>query len=332
LSIKATSARRLPGARARRRPLLRAALLAVTAAVVLAAGAANAASAARLDLRRKAISVLILRADAASLATAAALSFRNDTSPSALDLAVSAAELAPQDPVIGWLHLTLCVGTPTCDFRDVATVLRWIDADNGASWLPILAAAYKAGDWTEIDRIIADMAQTKRFDVYWNRLVVVLADALYRARGDLPRGFAGSDAERLALATGIAAELLPPFASLLDVCGGAGVVTERRDACLKLSRIMQRGDVVAAQMAGFGIEKKLVAPDSKEGRASSERRRLLEWRAAAAAKADTSLPWLKNARARTLLAQMRSRPRQEDVDIAILRERKIATETTESQP
>ena len=97
--------------------------------------AAQAASGARLALQRQAIHILILRADADSIATAAALSFRRDTSPSALELAVSAAELAPQNPVIGWLHLQLCVATPSCDFRDVATVLRWIDADNGASWL-----------------------------------------------------------------------------------------------------------------------------------------------------------------------------------------------------
>jgi hypothetical protein len=305
--------------------------IAVAGAAVLAAAAAHAATGTRLALQRNAIHALVQRADADSLAAAAALSFRYNISPDAIELAVGAGELAPQDPVIGWLHLQLCVETPTCDFRDVATVLRWIDADNGASWLPILAAAYKDGDRTEVDRIIADMAQTKRFDVYWNPLVVLLADALYRARGDLPRGFAASDSARYELANGIAAQLLPPFASLLDSCRGAGMGPERREACLKLSRIMQHGDVVAAQMAGFGIEKRLLAADSKEGRAASERRRLLQWRMTAAANVDTSLPWLKNVRARKRLAQMRMKPREEDVDLAILREHRMATEPPEGQ-
>lgn len=294
--------------------------------------AAQAASGARLALQRQAIHVLVLRADADSIATAAALSFRRDTSPSALELAVSAAELAPQNPVIGWLHLQLCVATPSCDFRDVATVLRWIDADNGASWLPLLVAAHKDRDSTEVDRIIDDMAQTKRFDVYWNPLVVLLADALYKARADLPHGFAGSDAERLAIASGIAGELLPPFTSLLDSCRSAGAGTERHEACLKLARIMQHGDAIAAQMAGFALGKRLVAADSKEGRALNERRRLLEGRVAAAAQADAPLPWLKNARARKQLARMRTSPRQEDVDLAILREHKMAAATTENRP
>jgi hypothetical protein len=297
----------------------------------LAAGAAQAASGTRLALQRQAIHVLIARADADSIATAAALSFKQPTAPSALDLAVSAAELAPQSPVIGWLHLQLCIGTPSCDFRDVATVLRWIDADNGASWLPLLSAAYKDRDWTEVDRIIADMAQTKRFDVYWNPLVLLLADALYKARADLPHGFAGSDAQRLDLANGIAGELLPRFTSLLNSCRSAGAGTERREACLKLSHIMQHGDAIAAQLAGFGIESRLVGPDSKEGRAVNERRRMLEWRVTAAAQIDAPMPWLKNAWARRQLARMRACPRQEDVDLAILREHRVATANTETR-
>ncbi len=282
-------------------------------------------------MRRQAIQALILRADANSLAAAAALSFKQATSPSALELAVSASELAPQSAVIGWLHLQLCVETPPCDFRDVATVLRWVDADNAASWLPILAAAYRQSDWLEVDRVIVDMAQTRHFDLYWNRLVVLIADALNQAGGVLPHGFAGSDVQRLALADGIAGEILPSFASLLESCRTAASGSERREACLKLSRVMQRGDAMPTQLAGFGIEKHLVAPDSKEGRAMLERRRVLEWRAMMAARADSGvLPWLKNARARKRLAQMRKNPRQEDLFVAILREHKMALEPTET--
>jgi hypothetical protein len=308
--------------------LLRCAL-GIGLAATAAAAPSHDAAVSRAALQRQTVQALILRADANSLAAAAALSFKQATSPSALELAVSASELAPQSAVIGWLHLQLCVETPACDFRDVATVLRWVDADNGASWLPILAGAYREHDWLEVDRVIADMAQTRHFDLYWNRLVVLIADALYQARGELPRGFAASDAQRLDIADGIAGELVPPFATLLESCRAAAVGSERREACLKLSRIMQHGDTMVAQVAGFGLERHLVAPDSKEGRALGERRHVLEWRAMMAARADSVvLPWLRNARARKRLALMRKSSRQEDLFVAILRQHRLALEPT----
>jgi hypothetical protein len=228
--------------------------------------------------------------------------------------------------------LQLCVETPACDFRDVATVLRWVDADNAASWLPILSAAYRQRDWLEVDRIIADMAQAKHFDLYWNRLVVLIADALHAARSGLPHGFAASDAQRLDLAEGVAGEIVPSFATLVESCRAAAVGSERREACLKLSRIMQRGDAMVAQAAGFGMEKYLISPDSKEGRAMNERRHVLEWRAMMAARADSGvLPWSKNARARSRIAQMRKNSRQEDLYVEILREHRMALSPVENQ-
>jgi hypothetical protein len=86
-------------------------------------------------------------------------------------------------------------------------------------------------------------------------------------------------------------------------------------------------------MAGFSIERRLHAPDSKEARAIAERRHLLEWRVAEAAKFDNPLlPWTKNTRARARLVHMRAMPREEDVCIAILREHKMALDPPEVHP
>ena len=276
--------------------------------------------------RLKAIQILILRADAESLAAAAALSFKQSTSPTALELAVSAAELAPQNPAIGWLHLQICVESPYCDFRDSATVLRWVDADNGASWLPVLAAARKDRDFTEVDRVLVDMAEAPRFDLYWNRLVVMMTDALKRAHPTLPKKFAATDAERLELVSETLSELIPPFSSILDACRGSTPASARHDACLALSHNMQQGDTVVAQIAGFGLERRMLPPDSKEAEKLLERRKLLEWRAGAAAHLDAAaLPWLTNSGAHRRLTLMRSLPREEDVCIALLKEHKMAT-------
>jgi hypothetical protein len=304
----------------------------------------NAAADKYQTWRTEAAATLMARADANSLATAAAL--RNTgpaygakttdpkPGPSALELAARASELAPQDASIGWLHLQLCSNTPACDIRDVATVMRWVDADNGAAWLQTLAAAQKDRDATEVDRILADMVHGERFDFYWNRIVVLMVDALEAVRDRLPGGFAASDSARLTMVSGIASrEIIPPFTALVDVCRESSAAAERRDLCLRLSKTMQRSDTVAAQMAGFGIERRLLAPDSKEARSIAERRRVLEWRVAAAAKFDNPLlPWTKNARARARLVQMRAMPREEDVCIAILRAHKISLDPPEVHP
>jgi hypothetical protein len=306
--------------------------------------ASPAAAAKYQAWRTEAAATLSARADANSLATAAALRYvgpaygaktvNPNLKPSALELAARASELAPQNASIGWLHLQLCSGTPTCDIRDVATVMRWVDADNGAAWLQTLATAQRDRDTTEVDRILADMAQGVRFDLYWNRIVVLMVDALYAARDRLPSGFAASDSARLTTVSGIASgEVIPPFTALVEACRESSAVVERREPCLKLSKTMQRGDTIVAQLVGFSIERHLLAPDSKEARAIAERRHVLEWRVAAAARFDDPLlPWTKNARARARLVQMRAMPRQEDVCIAILREHRMALDPPEVHP
>jgi len=279
----------------------------------------------------QATQVLSARADANSLATAAALS--GVGSLAALDLAARASELAPEDSAIGWLRLQLCGQSPACDMRDIATVMRWVDPDNAAAWLPTLAAAQRDKDTTEVDRVLADMAREAHFDLYWNRLVILMFDALDAVRGELSGSYAGSDSARYRAVNGIASRFMPPLATLLDACRESAALPERRDPCLKLSKTMQRGDTIIAQLMGFGIERRLLAPDSKEARAIAERRRVLEWRVTAAAEFDDPLlPWTKNARARARIAQMRALPREEDVCIAILREHKMALEPPEVHP
>jgi hypothetical protein len=321
-----------------------AALQASASGANAAPSSAHAAAKTFQAWRSAAASDLAARTDANSLATAAALRYGGlagnaksagaNLKQSALELAARASELAPQDASIGWLHLQLCAGTPACDTRDVATVLRWVDADNGAAWLQNLAVAQKDRDTTEVDRILNDMAQGARFDLYWNRIVVLMVDALHAVRADLPGGYAASDSARLTTVNEIAnGEIVPPFTALVEACRESSAIPERRELCLKLSKIMQHSDTIAAQIAGFGIERRLDAPDSKEARAIAERRRVLEWRVAAAAQFDSALlPWTKNARARARLVQMRSMPREEDVCIAILREHKMALDPPEVHP
>ncbi len=292
--------------------------------------------------RYAAAQVLSAHADANSLATAAALSYlvpgRLKADPAAtrvgpLDLAAKASDLEPDNAGLGWLRLQLCAGTAGCDIRDPATTMRWVDADNSAVWMATLAAAQRDKDAEEVSRILQEMAQGSRFDIYRNRTVVLLFDTLRKAGAELPAGYVPSDLSRLSEAMAVAgAEIVPPFAPLLAACRDPSA-TERRDTCVKVAKLMQRGDAVATQMAGLTIERRLCAPESRDARAVAERRRTLEWRVSAASEYDApALPWLTNALARDRVRQMRTAPREEDVDIAILRRHKIRLEPPGNPP
>jgi len=209
--------------------------------------------------------------------------------------------------------------------------MRWLDPDNAAAWLPTLAAALRDRDIVEVDRVLADMAQGERFDIYWNRIVVIMFDALKGVSKSLPRRAVASDAARLELVVGVAAaEFVPAFAPLLEACHDSRPGTERRESCQKIAKNMQQGDTIMTEIAGLNIEKRFVASDGREFRALAERRRVLDWRISTADLVDTTmLPGLRNARARRRVARMRRLRRDEDVLLAILREQGLPIEPPE---
>ena len=295
----------------------------VFALALLQAGPAMAGADPYPAWRAAAARTLAARGDAGSLATAAALTFLGPPSraktetgraaAAALTLAVRASELAPNNPAISWMRLLLCMNAPACDIRQAATNLRWVAADNGAAWLPTLTVAQRDKDGVEIDRLLAGMAEGSKFDIYGNRTAVMAWSALNRARSQLPANYLKSDAARLNEAMGIAnAAVLPSFSPIINACRDSAPDAERREACLTLSKTMQHGDVVMAQLVGFAIEKRLSPNDARELRSITDRRRALEWRVALANRA--------NVTARSRLAKMRAMPREEDVCTAILRE------------
>ena len=272
--------------------------------------------------RAAAARTLAARGDANSLATAAALTFLGPPSrpkaetgkaaAAALELAIKASELAPNNPAIGWLRLLLCMNAPACDIREAATIMRWVAADNGAVWLPTLTVAQKDKDTVEVDRVLVGIAEGSKFELYGNRTTVMIYGVLRRARGELPPGYLKSDAARLDEAMGIAAAaVLPSFSPLINACRDPSPDAERREACLKLAKTMQHADMVMAQYVGFAIEKRLNPGDARELRTIAERRRALERCVALAARA--------NVTARSRLAKMRAMPREEEVCTAILR-------------
>jgi hypothetical protein len=316
---------------------LRVALLLALGASAHAADHSSVRSERYRAWRAAAAEVLSRRTDPDSMAAAAALSYLGQPAHArpdfttgrlaAVELAARASDQDPENAAIAWLRLQLCAATAGCDIRDAATTMRWVDADNGAAWLPSLAVALRERNAEEVDRLLAEMAQATRFDFYWNRLVVMLFDALKVAAPSLNPGYVPSDLARYNEATAVAAaEILSPLTPLQSACRDAQA-PERREPCIKLAHLMQRGDTVLAQLSGFSIEKHWLPADGREARTLAERRRLLEWRVASANRADEPLlPWLKSARARRRIAAMRTVSREEDVVMMILREQHLPLE------
>ncbi len=264
-----------------------------------------------------AVAVLSARGDASSLATAAMLS----PAASGPELAARASELAPDSAPLAWVRLRLCATTPGCDFRDAATAMRWVDADNPAAWLPTLVVAQKERDTVEVERILFDMSQGKHIEVYAIPVAVLMFDALKAVAASLPGSVADSDSSRLALVTSVSgARLVPSFTSIDEACRESVAGTERREACLKVARKLQHCDATNGELAGLAIEKRTYPADSKEAHALAERRRVLEWQIAQAARYDAPLlPWVRNGHARWHLARMRTLHREQDIILAILR-------------
>ena len=168
---------------------------------------------------------LAQRHDAGALATAALVAPAGGS-----EYAAQASALSPGNAPVAWVRLRVCASTPACDVRDAATAMRWIDPENAAAWLTTLAAAARDRDGTEVDRILLDMAQGKRFDFYVVPASVMVFDSLSTVTRELPGGALGSDSARLAAATSIAdGALVAPFTALNDACRdfGSGARTAR---------------------------------------------------------------------------------------------------------
>jgi len=276
-----------------------------------------------------AANALAARGDSPALATAALLD-----PPEGAGRAARASELAPENAAIAWIRLRTCANAAPCDVRDAATAMRWIDADNAAAWLPTLSAAVRDHDTVEIERVLGDMARGRRFDLYWNSIVVMMYDSIKALGRNLPPKSPAADAPRLAAVVAMAgAELIPSFSPLTEVCRDAQAGTERREACLKVAKLLQQGDTVIAEITGCSIERRLLPEGSKEARALADHRRVLEWRLTAALKFDAPLlPWLKNAHARWRVARMRAAHREQDVVTAVLREEALPLNPPEEHP
>jgi hypothetical protein len=217
-------------------------LLACLSVLAALTGAARADEA--LDPYVKLRAALVLKADADSLATAALMTPKDR--PERAALLARAAVAAPQRPDLAWLNLAACVQITGCDVKPLEVRLRALDKDNGASWAGSLERA--APGSTELKVKLAEIADARRFDLYWNSLIVHTAGAIEHS------GQADA-ATALVDAIGIgAAQAIPAFQKMSNACkGGALQDADMLSICRRLSVVLQHGDTVITQTIGDAI-------------------------------------------------------------------------------
>ena len=245
-------------------------LLVVIASLTGYAAAADEQDADPLaEPMQRARTLLAARKDADSLAAAAVLTFIADRAGAEQLLARAAA--APKRPDLLWLQAQMCKEVPDCDRKPIDSQLRALDPDNGVTWLTALADARK--DAAEIDRLLGQIAGSKKVDLYWNSLLGHLSAAVVATNALTP-------SQSVATMTGIiSAFAIPPFAGTVSPCRDAELFRPgRRARCQGVARALQQGDTAIAEMVGNGMATRLWPDGSPEVRAALESRRTFAWR------------------------------------------------------
>jgi hypothetical protein len=203
--------------------------------------------------RARVKAILVNRGDAASLMTAALLAWSWSPGPpplvqlpdaDQLALARRALQLAPADPAMAWVMLSLCMGLPGCDDLAAAARFRAVDPMDAAGWLPDLQAA-GARSPQAVDAVLSAMARATTFNLYYNRRVTVIADA-YRRAGTTPLS---TRRPRPPALFGAAVSLAAPRAPVLQAlqtlsraCTDGARRAIRDDACDAILHAMADGD------------------------------------------------------------------------------------------
>jgi len=177
-----------------------------------------------------------------------------------------AAEGAPDDVLVQWiatLHAQRTHDEPsTAADAGVRALLR-IDADNGASWMLALIAAERRHDVAQIDRALAGLAASHRYDDHFTAMLGVWLDAYQRfspksgSVADVPAASVGTSPALIFAMERAAAQALPSMQKLIAVCKPdalADAGPQRRDTCEGIGRLMlEHGSTLLSQGIGFAV-------------------------------------------------------------------------------
>jgi hypothetical protein len=191
---------------------------------------------------------LAKRGDADSLAASALFNqaIAGFSSGDSLALAARAVAAAPARADLAFVQLQLCETSPQCDAAPLEAQLLKLDPENGVTWTYALQRADHAKDQAARATAFYGLAQAKRIDLYWNRIVSHLAAA--------STGIAGFDAGAvLTQVIGIEATFSLALDSISRLCLVPRLQPEMLEPCRQIGVAFQQGDTAVLEAYGSSL-------------------------------------------------------------------------------
>jgi hypothetical protein len=236
----------------------------------------NKAYAAAVAEDARIVSSLLAHPSADNLATAALFSRwpSNDSGPeSPLELIRRATVLAPASPELAWLELSMCSRLKCDTAAQIEKRIQVLDPDNGFLWVENLGRSTAAGSEPEVTALVQRIGASSKITFYFNRLMVMAADAL--AVGDPKLGLS----ERGFTAAGLlAGTIIPPLQPISKACRVEQLTQEgRRAACEALMSRLEQSSEIIGQMLALSIQARWWPPESPERAVIANKRRRLDY-------------------------------------------------------
>jgi hypothetical protein len=301
--------------------------------VLLALIATSAAAAAATPQHRASdeaveVRALIRKGTADSLATASLLvhflapedenrAGPRTVSPDPEQLIKRAVMLARQRPELLWLELRDCEQRRCPQEQAIATRLQAVDPDNGFAWLADLRTMESLAT-PEATQVIETMAAAPVPRLYWNKLVVVLFDALTHHDPAVPATAITSAADdRLSHVTGVLSAVdVPAVQPVVNACRLDQMeLPGRRAACTRLMTRLETSDSIVGQNLSWVLQESWWPVGSPQ-RATVHLKRLQQrYRTVAS---NRLRPGQADRDAEVRVDEMRRLAKEEDVERAML--------------
>jgi hypothetical protein len=247
--------------------------VAATRAALIAAGDADSLAAAGL-LGDAPITAALIAAGHGDLRAEAGLNDAlENAAASRLALITRAAEEAPDRPDLTWLRLQSCTQVKSCNPEPIADHLRAVDPTNAAAWIGVIADRSERQDPEQTRTALLAIANTDRFDVYWNPLIVNTANAIIKTKT------MDSATALVAVLGMVTAQTIPPYGPLFHACKGPSL--QQADivaACRRVSTVLRRGDTYITELIGIAIAMRVWPERSTEYQDAVEARRTAHYR------------------------------------------------------
>jgi hypothetical protein len=228
-----------------------------------------------------------------------------------------AVALAPDRPELVWLQLRDCQQRRCAEERQIAARLQSLDPDNGLAWLTDLRMAPSLSA-PEMTQAIERMGNSKNPQLYWNKLVVTMYDALTHGSGSRPAtAITFHPDDRLAHVMGILGAVdSPAFQTLALACRSDQFEAPgRRAACAQLMARLEISDAVLLQNLSLTLQEGWWSAGSPEREALRRKHLQQRYLTEAAGRVRDSRA---DSDAELRVDAMRRLQREEDVERAML--------------